>query len=777
MKYSLNEISSLTGGVLTGADGIVGSVFIDSRTTVPGDMFIAVTGKNHDGHDYIAELYGRGVRAFLVERNVDAKRFPEAGFVRVENSVDALQALAADWRSRFRGTVVGITGSNGKTVVKEWIAATTPAGVKLFRSPKSWNSQVGVPLSILMIEGDENVAVIEAGISQPGEMERLARVIKPDVGILTMLGDAHQENFGSLDHKREEKMKLFDGVRLLLKSFEASHANLAEEFNGALVEELWKALGYDVEVAGMPPIAMRLELKEGVNGSVIVDDSYNSDINSLSIALDYLESVAGGRPRTLVLGDILQSGLPDGELYARVGDMVARSGVEAMVAVGERIGRHAFPVPTSYYPSVEAFLDALRRDDVAGRAILIKGNRGSRFERLSHALSSRSHTTVLEVDLNAVVHNLNTLRVPVVRTMSMGACGHSDITNGADARSASRHAANLRTMAMVKASAYGHGAYEIAATMQHQGVDYLAVAFADEGVALRERGITMPIVVLNADSDSFELMAANALEPEIYNFESLAAFAGVLTRHGERNYPVHIKLDTGMHRLGFGEEELARLGDELARHFELIRVGSIFSHLACADDPSMDDFTHGQIAAFERMSVAICKRLPYAPLRHLANSAGAVRFPDARFDMVRLGLGLYGFGADGLRPVSTLRTRVVQVRELEAGDAVGYGCEGVVERPSRVATISIGYADGLDRHLGNGRWRMMLNGVEVPTLGRISMDTCALDVTGVDARVGDEVTVFGPHATVGDMADALGTIPYEVMTGIAPRVKRVYVKE
>ncbi len=715
---------------------VVDGVFVDSRTSVPAGMFVAISGRNHDGHDYVGELYDRGVRAFMVEREVALPA--DAGVVRVEDSVEALQALAADWRGRFGGVVVGITGSNGKTVVKEWVAATAPAGVKVFRSPKSWNSQVGVPLSVLMIEGDEDVAVIEAGISQPGEMEKLARVVRPDIGILTMIGDAHQENFESPEQKLREKMLLFEGAREVVGG----------DSNRESVEGVWRALGYDVEVGEMPPVAMRLELKEGVNGSVLVDDSYNSDINSLGIALDYLQSVAGGRPRTLVLGDILQSGFSDDELYARVGDMVSRSGVDRLVAVGERIGRHRFAVPTEFYANVEAFLAALRRDDVAGRAILIKGNRGSRFERLGHALSSRSHTTVLEVDLDAVVHNLNTLRVP-----------------------------GIRTMAMVKASAYGHGAYEIAATMQHQGVDYLAVAFADEGVALRERGIAMPVVVLNADADSFELMVASALEPEIYNFESLAAFADVLARHGERNYPVHIKLDTGMHRLGFGEGDMERLADELDKHSQLLRVGSVFSHLACADDPAMDDFTHGQIAAFERMSGALCAKLPYVPLRHLANSAGAVRFPEARFDMVRLGLGLYGFGTPGLRPVSTLRTRVVQVRDLAEGEAVGYGCEGAVSRPSRVATISVGYADGLRRHLGNGRWKMMVRGVEVPTLGRISMDTCVLDVTDVDVQVGDRVEVFGAHASVEDMAAVLGTIPYEVMTAIAPRVKRVYVKE
>ncbi len=748
MKYSLKDIAAIVGGTLAGIDMVVESVFADSRTSVPGGMFAAIVGANHDGHRYIPQLYARGVRAFMVEKDVDMQRYPQAGFVRVEKTIDALQTLAADWRGRFGGTVVGITGSNGKTVIKEWIAASAPAGVKLMRSPKSWNSQLGVPLSVLMIEGDEDIAVIEAGISEPGEMVRLARIIRPDIGIITMLGDAHQENFDSPEQKLAEKMLLFDGAQKVINGVDMDTETTAVEHNRALVDALWKALGYQVEIGDLPPVAMRLELKEGINGSLVVDDTYNSDINSLSIALDYLQSVAGGRPRTLILGDILQSGFDDDELYRRVGDMVLRSGVERIVGIGDHISHHPFPVATEFHPTVEAFLGTMRRDDVAGRAILIKGNRHSRFERLSHALSSRSHTTVLEVDLDAIVHNLNALRF-----------------------------SGARTMAMVKANAYGHGAYEIAATMQHQGVDYLAVAFADEGVALRERGIAMPIVVLNADADSFELMITQSLAPEIYNFESLDAFASALTRYGERDYPVHIKLDTGMHRLGFGESDMERLADELEKHASLLRVGSIFSHLACADDPSRDDFTRTQIATFDRMSSAICSSLSYKPLRHLANSAGAVRFPGARFDMVRLGLGLYGFGSDGLQPVSTLRTRIVQVRDLEQGAGVGYGCEGVVGRPSRVATLSIGYADGLDRHLGCGRWTMMVGGAEVPTLGRISMDTCALDITGTAAAVGDEVVVFGPHATIEAMASTLDTIPYEIMTRIAPRVKRIYVKQ
>lgn len=545
-------------------------------------------------------------------------------------------------------------------------------------------------------------------------------------------------------------------------------------------------------------MAMRLEVKEGVNGSLIVDDTYSADLNSLGIALDYLRTVAGGRPRTLILGDILQSGLPDDVLYEQAAELAARSGVERIIGIGERIsrgfmkndvsasseqqaasdkraaehvatadgGRNATAqtvtafspsaggvLSTSFHPSVESFLASITRDDIAGRAILIKGNRMARFERLSHALGLRSHTTTLTVNLDALVHNLNTLRVP-----------------------------GLRTVAMVKADAYGHGAHEVAATMQHQGVDYLAVAFADEGVQLRRAGITMPVVVLNADSDSFDLMVGHGLDPEIYNFESLAAFAETVTKHGEREWPVHIKLDTGMHRLGFAEEYIERLTAELARLNGTVRVGSIFSHLSCADDPTQDDFTRTQIASFERMTTLIISGLGYHPLLHLANSAGAVRFPQARFDMVRLGLGLYGFGDERLKPISALRTRIVQVRDLPAGAAVGYARAGVLNAAGRVAIIPMGYADGLNRHLGGGRWSMQVRGAECPTIGRVSMDTCAILVP-FDAQVGDEVTIFdsGEGGTLGhtaaDMAAVLGTIPYEVMTSISSRVKKIYIKE
>lgn len=785
MNYLLSEIAAICGGRLTGSDGIVTAVFTDSRNSAAGEgsLFVAIGGRNHDGHAYINELYGRGVSGFIIERDVMTDKYPDAGFIGVDSSVDALQKLAAHYRTNFRGTVIGITGSNGKTVVKEWIAGLVPPDMKLFRSPKSYNSQIGVPLSVLMIKGDEDLAVIEAGISEPGEMERLERIIRPDIGIITTLGDAHQENFGSLEQKATEKLKLFRAAStiiynsaypLIVKALPASaklvdaarqkeayvvFGDEASRENAAAALALCDVLGFDhaasvARLAELHPVAMRLELKEGIHDSLIVNDSYNSDINSLAIALDYLKSIAGGRRRTLILSDILQSGFAEPELYERVASLVKSSGVEKFVGVGQKIktyGAFFGDLDAEFYPTTESYLASMRREDIAGRAILLKGNRASQFERLSHALERLSHTTVMEIDLDAMIHNLNVYRV--------------------------RLAPGTKLMAMVKASAYGNGDYEVAGTLQRQGVDYLAVAFADEGVLLRRRGITVPIVVLNADSDSFELMIANSLEPEIYNMRSFTEFATALQRYGERAYPVHIKLDTGMHRLGFGQEDIEQLCATLQTNGELIRVSTIFSHLACSDDPAEDRFTRGQIALFEKMSERVMSVLTYKPLRHIANSAAIARLPEARFDMVRLGIGLYGIGETGLRPVSILRSRIVQIKHLAVGETVGYGREGKVERPSVVATVPVGYADGLNRRLGNGRWSFMVNGRPAPTLGRISMDTCVIDVTEIDAAEGDDVIIFGESNSLEQMARTLGTIPYEVMTGIAQRVKRIYIKE
>ncbi len=789
MKYLLSQIAAIAGGRFTGTDRTVRSIVTDSRSltcelgTEP--LFVAMHGANHDSHDFIAPMQARGVRAFLVERPVAAA--PECGYVEVPNAVEALQRLAAHFRAQFRGTVVAVTGSNGKTVVKEWIAEELPAGMKYFRSPKSYNSQLGVPLSVLMLDGDERLAIFEAGISQPGEMARLERILRPDVALFTSIGDAHQEHFRDLEQKCAEKMTLAEHAPTIV--YHSAYASLgrmiAERFgdrrlvdaaamppvsaqvagneashrNAQLVEAFCAAMGYPQPAfAAAPAVAMRLEVKDGINDSVLINDAYNLDLNSLALALDYLHGVALARRRTLVLSDIVQSGLREEELYGRVAEMVTRAGIDTLVGIGPAIRRHAalFACDKEFYATTGECIDRIDRRAVAGRAVLLKGAREYRFERLAHALARQSHTTVLEIDLDAMTGNLTRFR--------------------------SKLRPGTRLVAMVKAGSYGAGDFEVAQLLQHQGVDYLAVAFADEGVLLRERGIAMPIVVLNADAGSFDLMIANRLEPEIYSFRSLESFAAAAAHAGESRYPIHVKLDTGMHRLGFEEERLGKLA-ALLPTLRQVKVATIFSHLNCADMPEEDAYTRAQIARFDRMSSALAAALPYPVIRHTANSAAIERFPEAQFDMCRLGLGLYGFGwrhDEGLRPVSTLRTRIVQLKRLPAGDAVGYGRAGKLVRDTVTATIPVGYADGLDRRLGCGRWSVLVGGRPAPIVGRICMDSCMIDVTEIPGvREGDEATIFSP--TPGNdpeaMAEALGTIPYEVLTSVSARVKRIYLKE
>jgi len=788
MNYRLSEIAALTGGRLYGRDLRTTGVVTDSRscTFAEGALFVAMRGQRHDSHAFLRAMYDRGVRVFMVERDEEAAQLPDdAGYVVVDRAIDALQRWAAEHRKRLRGKVVGITGSNGKTVVKEWLAASLPDGVKSFRSPRSFNSQLGVALSILLAEGDEQVVILEAGISECGEMERLERMIRPDIVIVTSIGAPHSEHFSSDEQKCREKLILARDARTIIYYGEGElparmireeyadrrlidaaafrHTQAGGGFpaaNAALVEACCTALGYDSFRADrLQPVAMRLELKEGLYDSVLIDDAWSADLNSLSIALDCLHDVASSRRSTLILSDIDESGMDERTLYAAVAELVERAGVDRLIGVGERIGRAAdlFRCTKAFYRTTEELVERITRDDVADRAVLIKGSRRSRMERVVHALERKSHTTVLEVDLDAMIRNLNYFRSKLRR--------------------------GTRLVAMVKAGSYGAGDFEVAQMLQHQGVDFLAVAFADEGVRLRERGITIPIVVLNADEGSFDVMIAHKLEPEIYNFRSLGDFARAVAAAGESAWPIHIKLDTGMHRLGFVEEELQELSDRLAGMPE-VKVASIFSHLNCADEPSMDDYTRAQIARYDRMSGFLKERLPEPVIRHTANSAAIERFPEAQYDMCRLGLGLYGFGYRPnaeLTPVSTLRTRIVQIkRHLQAGDAVGYGRAEVLGRETVTATIPMGYADGLDRHLGCGRWAVRVCGKPAPIVGRICMDSCMIDITDIpEAREGDEAVIFSPEPghTAEDMARVLGTISYEVLTSVSGRVKRIYKKE
>ncbi|MFI3332668.1 MAG: alanine racemase [Rikenellaceae bacterium] len=780
MNYQLSKIADVCGGRLIGADRTVDSILTDSRRSGSGGtaLFVAMQGLNHDSHSFVGEMQRRGLEAFMVERE-DVALDNSASYVVVENSLAALQRLAAYHRTQLCGRVVAIVGSNGKTVVKEWVAQSYSASAQLFRSPRSYNSQLGVALSLLMASESDEIILIEAGVSKRGEMELLEQMIRPDVVVITSIGDAHQEGFSSLEEKVSEKLKIAKGCKRVIyhsvyaplrSYFErcdhpyqvidaaeqrgGNFADLTSKCNSQIVEALLKECGCEeYNLDNFSPVAMRLEVKEGLNDSVIVDDSYNSCVNSLSIALDALNSVAAGRPTTLILSPILQSGVEPKVLYAQVAKVIAAAGVDRVIGVGDNINRW---IECSYFGSTEELLSKIKLEDYAVRAILLKGNRTSRFERLSHALERRSHTSRLEVNLDSMVSNLNYFR--------------------------SKLQPQTKLVAMVKASSYGAGDYEVAQTLQSEGVDYLAVAFVDEGVALRERGITMPIIVLNADDDSFEPMIQMRLEPEIYSLRSLSAFVLAIEHNGEVEYPIHLKLDTGMHRLGFGTEELDMLCESLESVKDRIKVSSIFTHLSSADEIDGEEFTLSQIEQFNSMSSVIALSLNSSPMRHMANSAAIERFAMAHADGVRLGIGLYGFGLseEQLTPISTLKSRIVQIKRYSAGEAIGYGRAGRLERDSLIATIPIGYADGLNRALGCGRWSMLVGGVTAPIVGRVCMDSVMIDVTdcgGVEE--GDDVTIFSPERgnRASDMAKILGTIPYEVLTSVSRRVKRVYLKE
>ncbi|MDD3108129.1 MAG: alanine racemase [Alistipes sp.] len=794
MNYKLSDIALHTEAQLRGEDRHVSRVTQDSRRTIDpaATLFVALRGTHRDGHQYIDELYRRGVRSFMVDHAMDLARYPEAGFLIVPQTLEALQRLAAYHRSTFRGRVVAITGSNGKTVTKEWIAQLCPPEVKMFRSPKSYNSQIGVPLSLLMIQGGEEFAVIEAGISRPGEMERLEAMIRPDIGMITNIGEAHQEHFVSHEAKTAEKCKLFRNTPVLLynpadpmlrtmlpawfpdrkllgiKTSQYPIDRLpfpdsASHENAALAMGLFDALGYNLSsilprIAKLQSVVMRLEQKEGINDCQIINDSYNTDINSLEIALEYLSTVARHPEKVLILSDIDQSGRTAEELYTEVARLVALNGITEVIGIGAEISQQEarFTAPKTFYPSTEHFLRSADRSRFARQSLLLKGGRRFGFERIERILEEQIHTTTLEVNLDHMIHNLNYFRGLLKPDQHL--------------------------MVMVKASAYGHGTYEVARMLEQQGVDFLAVAFADEGVTLREAGITMPIVVLNADADSFDLMIEYRLDPEIYNFSSLEAFARAVQRRGEiEETPIHLKLDTGMHRLGFERPDIEALIPALKAHPEL-SIRTIFTHMAGSDEACHDDFTRGQIALFRELSDRLIAAFPdHKILRHIDNSAGIERFPEAQFDMVRLGIGLYGISfvhQESLLPVSTLRSRIVQIKTIPVGETVGYGRHGIVsEHPVHLATIPIGYADGLDRHLSCGRWSCRVRGKKAPIFGNICMDTCMIDITGIDAHEGDSVIVFGEGAPIVAMAEALDTIPYEIMTSISTRVKRIFTKE
>lgn len=816
MQYSIKEIASVIDAkVLGNQEFTFQNIVLDSRTLTSPELslFIAIRGERHDGHFYINDIYQRGVRSFLVESTY--KTFEQdAVYLIVENTLAAFQQIAAYHRKKFNMPVIGITGSNGKTIVKEWIYQSLHHELNLVRSPKSFNSQVGVPLSVWLMEPQHQMAIMEAGISKTGEMEKLEKIIKPNIGIFTNIGAPHQENFTSMKEKVSEKMKLFKDSNALIYckdhslihevagSDEYSHLNhitwsrSAEAYlqieniqqqqsktkidciclnekasftipfiddasieNALHLTTLLFHLGYSSgfiseTLQALAPVAMRLELKQGVNQCTLINDSYNSDLGSLSIALDFLTNQRQHSKKTVILSDILQSGQKSENLYKEVAALIRNKNVSHLIGIGPEISKLSslFSSTSEFYNSTRDFLLQFKPSSLSNQAILIKGSRAFEFEKIVNVLEEKAHETVLEINLNAMVHNLNYFR--------------------------SLLKPQTKLVAMVKAFSYGSGSHEIANLLQFHRVDYLAVAFSDEGVALRESGITMPIMVMNPETHSFAQILKYKLEPEIYSFKVLNEFLKEAEADGVIDFPVHIKLDTGMHRLGFLPNETEILTEKLKSQHTL-KIASVFSHLAGSDGDDLDYFTKEQIETFEAQSSKIINAFSYSISRHILNSAGIERFSQYQYNMVRLGIGLYGISANNasLKQVSRLKTVILQIKEIPANETIGYGRKYKANEAMPIAILPIGYADGIHRVLGNGGGKFYINGKLAPIVGNICMDMCMIDLRGIDAKEGDEVIVFGDEYPITEIASQMKTIPYEVFTSISRRVKRIYYQE
>lgn len=794
----------------------------DSRTLAEpvGTLFFAIITKRNSGCRYIEGLYRDGVRNFVVPTDC-AVSYSDANVWRVDDVLDALQRLAAAHRSRFSLPVVGITGSNGKTIVKDWIVQLLSPDRRMVASPKSYNSQIGVPLSVWQLSESHNLAVFEAGISEVGEMARLQRIIQPTIGIFTNVGQAHDESFLTRQQKISEKLQLFTHCEVLIYSTDHKeiHSLLSgiesfrqqSRFTWGLSSDndvcllstavsdrastltlkyredtfavtipfvdrasqenvmhciaLMLYLGYAPDVivdrcARLTPVEMRLEMNEGINNCLLINDSYSLDLNSLSIALDFVQHEQQHFHKTLIMSDFVQTGVPDGELYTQVAQLIRQRGITRLIGIGEVLCRNrgCFEgLDAVFYPSTQQFLQEHDFSRFQNETILLKGARVFGFEKIARLLQRKSHETIMEVSIDAMIHNLNYYR--------------------------SRIKPETKLMAMVKASSYGAGKVEVASALQFNHVDYLTVAYADEGVELRRNGIRLPIMVMNPEEASFDDIVRYSLEPDIYSFRILELFSQCARIYGTV-MPVHIELDTGMHRLGFSGADLEPLAARLAGLDGVLEVRSIFSHLACSEDPDMDDFTRGQIDRFRIWSEALDHGYPHRHriLHHILNSSGITRFPEAQMDMVRLGIGLYGVAPEPevqaqLRQVSRLVTRISQIKELPQGEPVGYNGRWVTSRPSRLAIIPIGYADGLNRHLGYGNGHVAIGKRLAPIVGSICMDMCFVDVTDIPCQEGDTVVVFGEGDLLQRNSEAAGTIPYEMLTAVAPRVKRVYYQE
>lgn len=829
MNYSITEIANvleLTSERILDEDAIVSQLLTDSRSlTSPGEtIFFALRTDAGDGHNYIPDLFDKGVRNFVVAS--DYFPLPEcsgANYLAVESPLEALQSLATFHRRRFRELpVIGITGSRGKTTVKEWLYQLLKDDYRIVRSPRSYNSQIGVPLSLWEIDNNTDLAIIEAGISTTGEMDNLQVMIRPTIGIITNLGSEHNDGFASMEQKAQEKAKILyncesvvycaddplvthtiaplveSGVAtemswsrnhceapLQVESTDRGEKNITVHYsydgeasevtipftadrdldNAIICLAVLLQLGLNREViaermAALTPVGTRLNVIEGVNNCTVIVDSYTSDYYSLTPALNFMTRRAGNRPCTVILSDLATESYSGDELYIRVSELLKTKRVNRLMGIGKEMCRYSQyfdELPQArFYNDTQDFMSDFAKGDFDDETILIKGDPRYGFSQIIDLLEAKQHMTVMEVDLNALAHNFKFFK--------------SLIKPG------------TKTIGMVKASGYGAGSYEIAKTLQDCGCDYLAVAVHDEGVELRKASITMPVIVLNPNGVNYKAMFQYRLEPELYSIEMARDLIKEGKRYGVQHFPVHIKIDSGMHRLGFTREQLPEL-IELLKSQDIITPASVFTHLSVADEPDQDAYTQGQFDYFDTCSEMLQQSFDHYIMRHVLNTSGIVRFPERQYDMVRIGIGLYGIrtlfdgSEDALKPVSALRSIIISIKDWPAGTTIGYGRHGVLQRDSRIATVTIGYADGFDRHFGNGAVNMWVNGKLCPTVGTVCMDAVMIDVTDVPCKVGDTVEIFGEHVPIEQLSEARGTIPYEILTSVSPRVKRVYYRE
>jgi alanine racemase len=820
LKFTSADIAKIVNGKLYGNPDLkVTDIVTDSRhiSFTDGLAFFAIRGKHHDGHLFVESLYNRGIRTFILEElPANAANYSDAALIMTSSTIDALQLLSAYKRKIFKSPVIAIAGSTGKTIVKEWLADILGLTTSVVRSPKSYNSQIGVPLSVWKLDEKYKLGIFEAGISFPGEMEKLQRIIDPDIGVITNIGDAHRENFRDDKTKAEEKLKLFVNASLIIycsdqklikelllkdhtfrskkiidwslenkdasifvgtKFLPGSHTRIEIVFKGITnefiipfidrasvenaitVASVCLAMNTDPEIIGkglssLVSVAMRMELKNGINNCQLIEDYYNSDPGSLGMAIEYLKS-QNTRKSTLILSDFVQSGRDEKELYGEVATLIRKAGIDRFIGIGYALARNSdlFEKGAGFYYSTEDFVRNFNTGEFKNEIILLKGARIFEFEEIGKLLEQQIHQTVLEINLDAIAHNLNEFR----RYLNP----------------------STRIMVMVKAFAYGAGPAEIAALLEYHRVSYLGVAYADEGIELRNAGVTLPVMVMNPDPASSELMIKYNLEPEIYSFSSLERFSEVASKHGLIHYPIHIKIDTGMHRLGFMSEDIEELAKRI-KAIESIKIVSVFSHLSSSENPGYDNFTHRQVAVFLKAVSQISAATGYPFMRHICNSSGFVRFPQYQFDMIRLGIGIYGagdFGKLDLKVTGRFKTRISQIKQIPAGEPVGYGCADVSDKERIIAILPVGYADGLNRKLGNRIGELLIKGVRVPIIGNVCMDMCMADITGLKTEVGDEAEIFGENIRIDEIATKCQTIPYEILTSIPGRVKRIFFRE